>query len=432
MRLTRVIVAIALAAGAAPAALAGQQGPEWQLYGTAAKKRAFVTVGDARHKTKATLSMQLAGPVGTPQALALARLEVWAPSVDVLLPQQSAPQPTGVLSIQLVSPTPVTFDDDGRTFRADVVASLHYPLIDRVMGFRTSPDAPQQDTFDVFTDTMRGQLVARLRRPLPPDLPKERPFPVKAVANLHLVSDGQLLGTRYTLDVSRRIRLTLWREILDLCSCPSKRLCIQPVGVKSNAADPSPTGTAFAGQLAEADDLWNRVCVVFEVRPFMYVVNADWKTMTYDSSPEDPASEQALLRASVDVDDCVEVFYIDSWTNPEANGGGATWGSGTASAKIITSDAVDNGIDLNHLAHEIGHALTLCHPGCSCAAPRIDGTPNTVMCPSGWENDNPDNQSEENGDNASNPLLEFVTSLICPDPDCTDSGDCGAFCSGSC
>ena len=71
-------------------------------------------------------------------------------------------------------------------------------------------------------------------------------------------------------------------------------------------------------------------------------------------------------------------------------------------------------------AHEVGHAIGLPHP---------DGTPgvstNTLMCPSGWMNDNPQLNSEENEDNLSSPLFTFSLKLRTAGPDCTDSADCG-------
>lgn len=162
----------------------------------------------------------------------------------------------------------------------------------------------------------------------------------------------------------------------------------------------------------------------FTKRAFHYEVNAAWKTITADAQEEDD------LRNSYDNPDCVEVFFVEHWDPEGAHGGGATWSSGTASAKIITSDENDNGIDLHHLAHELGHAVGLKHPGSGCPDPvdcptLYDGSSGTVLCGSGYENDNPDVQSQENGDNANNPLMTFPTLDLCENPDCADSTNCG-------
>lgn len=101
------------------------------------------------------------------------------------------------------------------------------------------------------------------------------------------------------------------------------------------------------------------------------------------------------------------------------DGGGATWGSGEASAKIVTSDQQlsvpgKGAVNQNHLAHELGHVMGLCHPGSDCCGdgcpqPSLtDAVPGTVMDPSGFESDNPSIQSKSNGMNAKNPLLSSV------------------------
>ena len=113
------------------------------------------------------------------------------------------------------------------------------------------------------------------------------------------------------------------------------------------------------------------------------------------------------------------------------DGGGVTSSGGTESAKVISSDEnADFGVDLTHLAHEFGHVLTLKHPGQgfpTAALPhRVDGSSNTLMCPSGFNNDNPQRNSQWNKDNVANPLLTFALKPWTVGPDCTDDSDCGS------
>jgi hypothetical protein len=102
---------------------------------------------------------------------------------------------------------------------------------------------------------------------------------------------------------------------------------------------------------------------------------------------------------------------------------GATYSSGLAGAKIISTDQNVDGVDLTHLAHELGHALSLMHPGTGTAK---DGSTGTLMCPSGFNNDNPKINSQENKDRVSNPMLTFALKLVTAGPDCTNSATCGA------
>jgi len=64
-----------------------------------------------------------------------------------------------------------------------------------------------------------------------------------------------------------------------------------------------------------------------------------------------------------------------------------------------------------HLAHELGHALGLGHPGTS-SADLVAGTSSSNMEPSGFCCDNPDVQSVHNCRSVANPLL-FWRSSIC-------------------
>lgn len=201
----------------------------------------------------------------------------------------------------------------------------------------------------------------------------------------------------------------------------AKKLCVQPVRIgKFNISGfppifiPQYTGDGLAFGLPGANTQWAKADVIFTVRDWMTVWNSSYWTLT--------DAENAGLRATVSADDCVEVFFVDQLSPVSMWGGGATWGSGTAGAKVISSDGnADGGIDLTHLGHELGHVLGLPHPT---GLPGV--STNTLMCPSGWMNDNPKRNSQENKDNVSNPLLTFAIKLKTAGPDCNSSADCGA------
>eukprot|EP00612_Vaucheria_litorea_P005411 CAMPEP_0171466218 /NCGR_PEP_ID=MMETSP0945-20130129/9073_1 /TAXON_ID=109269 /ORGANISM="Vaucheria litorea, Strain CCMP2940" /LENGTH=496 /DNA_ID=CAMNT_0011994159 /DNA_START=29 /DNA_END=1519 /DNA_ORIENTATION=+ len=210
-----------------------------------------------------------------------------------------------------------------------------------------------------------------------------------------------------------------------------KNLCIQPVRTRYRKCFVKAFGVCIVPSFQytysgagldfgrpAADEHWGKVDVTFTWR--------DWKTIddvhgTYQSVTE---AEMSSLRAKVNDDDCVEVFFVKKFSPSDLKGGGACWSSGTANAKIITSDEqVSCGVDVTHLAHELGHALGLMHPD----SDGNRGNTGTLMCPSGWQRDNPRRNSKENGDNIVNPLLvPYWDAMTFDNHDCTDNGDCGS------
>ncbi|MCP5149227.1 MAG: hypothetical protein H6983_12080 [Ectothiorhodospiraceae bacterium] len=212
-----------------------------------------------------------------------------------------------------------------------------------------------------------------------------------------------------------------------------RRLCLQPVRVLerielqgtcpfcSFVVEFSGDGLAF-GQPGVKKQ-WDKADVTFEYRDWISVWNGAYADLT--------TGEADALRAEVDVDDCVEVFFVESISPQGTWGGGATWGSGLASAKVISSDENANVQPVNetHLAHELGHVVTLAHPGSgypTAGAPyRADGNTGTLMCPSGFFADNPRVNSDENKTNANNPLMTFAFKVRTAPPDCADDADCG-------
>lgn len=196
-----------------------------------------------------------------------------------------------------------------------------------------------------------------------------------------------------------------------------KELCIQPVRIRSSASDLNITGAGLNFGLPGARAQWRKGDVIFQVRPWITVTEPALKTLS--------SAEAATLLATVQQDDCVEIFFAEVFSPEAMWGGGATFAGGQATTQIITSDAqVPFGIDLTHLAHELGHAMTLKHPG-QATATRPAGSTGTLMCPSGYLNDNPDVNSSENRSNISNPLFRIRFAQRGPLPDCSNSADCG-------
>jgi hypothetical protein len=210
-----------------------------------------------------------------------------------------------------------------------------------------------------------------------------------------------------------------------------KNMCVQPVRtayrrcllslfglcwLRSPFYTYSGSGLAFGRP--GADEQWGKVDITFTWRPWITIYDSTGKYQSLTTG-----DEMDDLRAEVSVDDCVEVFFVRSFSPSDTYGGGACWGSGTANAKIISSDEqVACGVDQTHLAHELGHALGLMHPGSG----GVEGSTGTLLCPSGWQRDNPRRNSRDNGNNVVNPLLVNYWGVFTLDShECNDSASCG-------
>lgn len=340
---------------------------------------------------------------------------------SIKIPLANASDQSGVLSFRMKkgsSPQTLEIDSNGN-FKISIEGSFHYPLIDKIKGFRPqNSNDPIRDEYESYSEQLDGVINGKFSF-----RNRNNRDNFDLVAKIALKTKGDPLLSPLSVNFTIKFKTFFY---IPNCNCVGRKLCIQPIGVKSSVKDASPTGTALNALLPHAKDIWSRSCISFEVRKMQYVINDNWKTITED------AQEETDLRNSVNIDDCIEVFFIEHWDPEDANGGGVTSSGGEASAKIITSDDNDNGIDLHHLAHELGHVLDLKHPGSGCPSEfcpdRVDGSSGTVICPSGFEKDNPDIQSEENGDLGNNPLTEAIVNqyiLQCPQPDCTNSNDCG-------
>ena len=200
----------------------------------------------------------------------------------------------------------------------------------------------------------------------------------------------------------------------------AKRLCVRPVRFSKLIWNGSfisfdYTGDGLAFGKPEANKQWAKADVVFTWRDFHTIYNPTLFTFS--------TSEYSDVLNSYDEDDCVEVFFVDGDSGMHNNwGGGASFNGGQAYTKIISSDGNAYwGIDKVHLAHELGHSMGLPHPNYY-----NDSSTNTLMCPSGFANDNPARNSQENKDNISNPLFTFALKIVSAGPDCQNSADCGS------
>ena len=242
------------------------------------------------------------------------------------------------------------------------------------------------------------------------------------------------LHRKLELESTGKFRLEAdWTLLLET----ARSLCIQPVrigrfiitwhefgfGMRIPSFSFVYSGDGLNFGKPNAGSEWAKADITFVYRDWMTIFNSGYSTLS--------SGEKSALRAEVNEDDCIEVFFVDRFDPQDMDGGGVTSSGGTESSKVISSDEnADFGVDDTHLAHELGHVLTLKHPGSgfpTAASPhRVDGSSGTLICPSGFNNDNPEVNSEWNEDNAANPLLKFTLKIVSAGPDCENDADCGA------
>jgi len=299
----------------------------------------------------------------------------------------------------------------------------------------TSPkDRGKGHDLDMRTLPAVMEIVIPLERPLKPAEQGVETRKVKAEITIR-ADAFEPLHIERALELQSEAVIGIqidWTRLLEA----ARKLCIQPVrigtfrvrwkdgpfGMRWPSFSFSYSGDGLAFGTPGLNTEWAKADIVFDIREWMTIYNSSYSTLT--------AGEMSSLRNEVNEDDCIEVFFVDRFDPRDMDGGGNTVSGGTESAKIISSDEnADFGVDLTHLAHEVGHVLTLKHPGSGFPTPsaphRVDGTSGTLMCPSGFNNDNPTVNSEDNEDNAANPLLQFSLKLRSAGPDCTDDADCG-------
>ncbi len=326
-------------------------------------------------------------------------------------------KPTGVVGFSAIADgdkrQSLRYDPQSRVLVGKVRGRLDMPQFYEMTELRMNPkdDLVEIPTLEATIDVRIG--VGDLTRAT-----SEKPMETRLEVAMTLATGPSTALSARAIDLAVRSRYVEaqlvfwpWIEI-------ARRLCIQPVRILSFGGGGFPPFFHFSGDgLAfgqpGANTQWAKADVVFTYR--------DWITLFQSQFSTFSSNEAAALLAQVDVDDCIEVFFVDRFSPQDLFGGGATFGLGLASSKVISSDEnADFGVDLTHLAHELGHVLALPHP----TGANISST-NTLMCPSGFNNDNPKRNSQQNKNNLSNPLLTFAIKAVTPGPNCQNSADCG-------
>lgn len=284
------------------------------------------------------------------------------------------------------------YNPKNQTVESEFLAEVHYPLIDRMKGYIMPKEGEkEQDVYRSYTETFAGKLICKLA---------EKPGIVEKMTRMKK-------GTVINLDLDMKEKIT--GEILQISGMLKpyevmifpklylkKTINIQPVFIRYTpdtgcfgGTTTATTGGSFTILRDKAIEMWNRCCISLNFLSPVYIDNNDYRILS--------SAEEAALLAAYDDPNAVEVFFVEVSDPVGLHGGGASYSSGTANAKIITYDT-NLPINLYNLAHELGHTFGLMHPP-------GNSTPGSLMEPSGFCADNPALMSKQNCDNASNPLL---------------------------
>lgn len=335
---------------------------------------------------------------------------------------------SGVIGLNLAEPEyKGTYDPRTSQFSVEFESTLHYSQIDEIKGYIPSK-SEEGDLFLSYTESMTGKIEGKL----PEAMKAADEGDVTMNAEIRLELDRSVVGSIQNMVVYLDITKLWWY----LETSPTEILLVQPVFIGTGPSDPSATGTVYNTLLERSAEIWDRCgtvrCISIRSKTPIYINNNAYRVLNSET-------EAANLRAEVNVADAVEVFVVERW-DPYYDGGGACWSSGTASAKIVTCDqqlavpcpmpaglwgcSVAEGgscgdVNYYHLAHELGHALNLLHPG-DYRSGMVTGSSGSILEPSGFCRDNPDVQSARNCRSASSPLLYSGRATCTGSPDIMD------------
>jgi hypothetical protein len=309
---------------------------------------------------------------------------------------------SGLLSLNLIRKSEIIEYSTNGKVNIDFEMKLHYPLITKNKVY-LRPEAKDPEFFNPYVDSVKGELKGEFGDSLDNmvDVISGQNEPGR-ISYLNLSIN--LITKEYPWIIKLEVK-DFSVDFLPLIS--HNWINIQPIFIRDNETDQNPTGWAFDEMMQSAKCIWRKCCVHFNVLDPIYLDNPLYKVLKN-------RNDVINLKDEVNIDDAVEIFVVNCF-DPIKWGGGATFDSGTANSKIVTCDdqlsvispsgESMGAININHLAHELGHVLGLTHPGSGNPKALMDGTSNTVMNVSGFYADNPSQQSQDNCDNIDNALL---------------------------
>ncbi|MCK4963354.1 MAG: hypothetical protein KAS19_12745, partial [Anaerolineales bacterium] len=236
---------------------------------------------------------------------------------------------SGVIGLSLAAPEyETTYDSDTGRITTAFSSDLHYELIDQEMGYQQLEPEGENDVFLPYTEEMAGNLTGAFPKDLQAVDGESAYFAGEVELLLDYSSDvlGSLMRIKFPIEKS-----LIWR--VKFCQA----IRIQPVFIGTGPTDPDRTGTAFDDLMTKAHELWDKCgterCLKFTVLEPIYLNEPAYKVL-------DNNTEATNLRAEVNEDNAVEIFVVREMSTALACGwgGGASFSSGTESAKIVSCD----------------------------------------------------------------------------------------------
>ncbi len=235
----------------------------------------------------------------------------------------------------------------------------------RVDGF-ASTDGPEPLNWTLSCDralAVEGELMAPLSGA--PGIP---------AAFIEMFAHGETSEFSTALPPNRRATISADLAVPPppVCANPgvSRTLDLQPVFLRTDPTDVSPTGTSWTNRFNEANVIWGKIGIRFN----------DLGPVTLDSPLKTTGATLAEQNAiaGLRAGSGVEVFLVDNDVGsgvPGGAGGASTAPGCGAGGNIVMSD---RGTSNTLLAHELAHTLfnSLSHPP-------VVGDPGTIAAPSG-------------------------------------------------
>jgi hypothetical protein len=325
---------------------------------------------ESRCRLEAVVDVQGDHPLA--RGISIARLGIAAGSVD------ARGASTGTISVVGRSGRGIAeIGEQTVSLRLEVESELNYESLDRARGIKTDVTCYYVPAMEPAVVVIEGELLTEKR-----ELAFARGSVRMAAAageleEIHALEIELEYARLEPIDSPRAVyRLGdrgEWAPLDDantdanVCvQVNRRRLVVQPVGFRSSATDPTPSGGTAAAQVATAQSVWGKSCIEFQVAATHLITDATLKT----------SSDLAAIRAAyTDADPgVIEVFFVEN--SLPGVGGGSAGAIGVASCKPVIAEPNSGNPVL--LAHELGHVLGLFHPG---AGSNSDA--GTVMAPTG-------------------------------------------------